>query len=104
MGPRAAVSCSMIALALACGARHDAPEIGHDCAALQTAARAGAACDPALGVLADALAERPDETACRAAVRELLAAPVPEPAIRSALVAPRPRDVGPLSEDELAAL
>src|SRR5688572_33399895 len=61
-----------------------AAEIGRDCGALQVAARAGAACDPALAVLAESLAQGPDEARCRAAVRTLLAAPAPEPAIRSA--------------------
>jgi hypothetical protein len=94
-----------LVLLLGCsGSETTVAEVGRDCGALQVAARAGAACDPALAVLADALAKGPDEARCRAAVRTLLAAPAPEPAIRSALATAPTVDVGPLRDDELDAL
>jgi hypothetical protein len=88
----------------ACSREPSAAELGRDCGALQAAAGAAAACDPALAQLAVALAERPDEAACRAAVRTLLAPPAAEPAIRSALATPPLVDASPLRDDELAAL
>lgn len=81
------------------------PVMGRDCAALRQAARRAAACDAALGDLAEAMAKDHDEQRCSRAARRLLAGPKMMPPRIHSMHEPAERGgAAPLSEAERTAL
>ncbi len=90
---------------LACGGESPEVGVGPACAALRDAAQRGSRCDPILASLAETLQTKPDEAACVAAVRTMLAPGEPAAAgLRSVYEPAAAVSADPLSDAELAQL
>jgi hypothetical protein len=103
LGGRRTLLTALVAAssAIGCGRTPSAPA----CDALGRVARQAAACDAALGPLADALEQQPDELACRVAARRVLTGPRDEPPrVRSVWTIDPLPDTSPLTPEEIASL